>query len=403
MGFKTGETILCTQPLVQVLYSNWKGKRCDYCFKAGPVRKCMKCQFVFYCNVECQRNDWNPCHKIECRCKFHEILNDFVDCMETRGCPKWKTAQIQLIFRYMTKIKLDAKVGTKEYNLPYGKRLKLSDVKLKRDLSKGSLILRTASIWSRLAAFPNIRNIFGSSGSLFYNAVSIIDRFQIRITDTSLSIYELSAEETLLGEGFYPELMTFEHSCLPNAAFTFDGTVVSLQALSDVECDEVRINYTDVVGSPQGMLLPTKVRCENLILRGIECNCKLCENDTIWKDKDYVNLMRGLTILSKGELEFAESHVSAISHGIDKIQSKFGKFHPTITLMLYRMAYYQIVKQKWTEAVITIDKLIDAIAITHPNETKECVAQLSVLKEALLEADKKTIELNAIDLFKKRF
>lgn len=50
-----------------------KEKCCQVCGKTGagpngdkPLKKCSKCQQVFYCSVECQKKDW-PTHKLVCK------------------------------------------------------------------------------------------------------------------------------------------------------------------------------------------------------------------------------------------------------------------------------------------------------------------------------------------------
>ena len=40
--------------------------KCNFCgIKSIPIKKCGKCKKAYYCNIECQKNDWNS-HKIHC-------------------------------------------------------------------------------------------------------------------------------------------------------------------------------------------------------------------------------------------------------------------------------------------------------------------------------------------------
>lgn len=89
-----GKCILKEQPFVYVLKSKYRKEMCDFCLKtgiswvfcfiflrkfsrnydfcvfflfSGKVLKCSGCQYVYYCNRECQTNAWKF-HKAECVC-----------------------------------------------------------------------------------------------------------------------------------------------------------------------------------------------------------------------------------------------------------------------------------------------------------------------------------------------
>lgn len=107
--WQCGEMILNTEPTVQVLYSQWKGKRCDLCFaNKDKLRRCSGCKFMFYCSKHCQELDWNPCHRVECKSKFHIALIDLAKCVDALGRPRWKSAQIQLAFRLIVRWRLNS-------------------------------------------------------------------------------------------------------------------------------------------------------------------------------------------------------------------------------------------------------------------------------------------------------
>jgi hypothetical protein len=108
IGWKRGELVLDSQPTVHVLYSQWKGRRCDMCFRStNKLRRCSGCKFMFYCSKVCQEQDWNPCHRVECKSKLALALADLAKCVDALGRPRWKSAQIQLAFRLLTRWRLD--------------------------------------------------------------------------------------------------------------------------------------------------------------------------------------------------------------------------------------------------------------------------------------------------------
>lgn len=110
--YNLGELLLDVDPTVHVLYSQWKGRRCDHCFcLAEKLRRCSGCKYMFYCGRTCQQTDWNPCHRVECKAKLPLALADLSKCVDALGRPRWKSAQIQLAFRLLTRWRLDPNGG----------------------------------------------------------------------------------------------------------------------------------------------------------------------------------------------------------------------------------------------------------------------------------------------------
>lgn len=95
---RKGKCILKEKPFVYVLKSKYRTERCDFCLNIGPkqvsstgkyhhenfnfsndfsikkkkkysgkVLKCSSCQYVYYCNRNCQESAWSN-HKAECAC-----------------------------------------------------------------------------------------------------------------------------------------------------------------------------------------------------------------------------------------------------------------------------------------------------------------------------------------------
>ncbi|PRP87127.1 NADPH:quinone reductase-like protein [Planoprotostelium fungivorum] len=77
-----------------------------------------------------------------------------------------------------------------------------------------------------------------------------------------------------LGVGLYPTAAVFNHSCLPNVAFSHDNQgAISFRALSDVE------KGTELCSSYIDIILPTAERQITLRSRyGFDCHCSRCTN-----------------------------------------------------------------------------------------------------------------------------
>jgi hypothetical protein len=61
------DIIIRCEPLVNVLFIEYKGFRCDYCLDLrNHLKKCSKCKQMFDCNQKCRKNDSIFGHKYEC-------------------------------------------------------------------------------------------------------------------------------------------------------------------------------------------------------------------------------------------------------------------------------------------------------------------------------------------------
>jgi len=66
-GFAAGDIIFITKPHVHVLSSRNLDSLCSSCSSPGTnnLRRCTRCRVVWYCDSQCQNNDWQT-HKKEC-------------------------------------------------------------------------------------------------------------------------------------------------------------------------------------------------------------------------------------------------------------------------------------------------------------------------------------------------
>ncbi|XP_027746565.1 N-lysine methyltransferase SMYD2 isoform X2 [Empidonax traillii] len=75
--FGVGELLFSCPAYAAVLTVSERGGHCDGCFaRKDGLSKCGRCKQAFYCNVECQKEDW-PMHKLECAsmCTFGQNWN----------------------------------------------------------------------------------------------------------------------------------------------------------------------------------------------------------------------------------------------------------------------------------------------------------------------------------------
>ena len=337
-------------PLVHILLSNWKGKRCDYCFREAQLRKCSGCHLMFYCGQQCQKLDWYPCHRIECKSRVNFLLFELSKCVDPDGKPKWKISKLQLIFRYLIKLKSGL----------------IEAVELNNQVNKKSNIVKIAVIWTKLMESSYLKQHFGSLSSQFYLAYFIVQKYQIRITETSMLMNGLVPEFVMLGEGIYPQLNNYPHNCLANTAYTFNGIKLTLSIIkNNVDMNKISINYFDVVGSPESICLPIEIRKNLLQIRGFKCNCKVCGLTNYWQEQDYKNLLLNLCALRKDLFRDSFNHVATLSNLIKYLKTKFNELHPTITILMFRLAYFLTISNRWMEARSVLESVRKELFLTH--------------------------------------
>ena len=77
--YKPGELIARFEPLAHCIKDEFKSMFFDNCGKrSDQLKKCSKCNQMYYCDKECQQNDWK-CHKFECKVYRNPMWEDFTE------------------------------------------------------------------------------------------------------------------------------------------------------------------------------------------------------------------------------------------------------------------------------------------------------------------------------------
>ncbi len=94
--YRAGDVIVSShKPLVNIVMSEYKSQYCDYCLndenEQTKLKKCSKCNFMYYCDSKCQKIDWKI-HKHECK-----IFVKHLKAMENSGFLMDKLLLLRLI------------------------------------------------------------------------------------------------------------------------------------------------------------------------------------------------------------------------------------------------------------------------------------------------------------------
>ncbi len=95
-----------------------------------------------------------------------------------------------------------------------------------------------------------------------------------KLSLNAFNIYIIQREEVVVGEGLYLETSVFDHSCQPNAEYSFKhGDMVVMCTQDGIDFSEVRISYVNDI-----CLLPSERRALLLEKYFFDCGCDRCVN-----------------------------------------------------------------------------------------------------------------------------
>lgn len=255
-----GDSLLIEKPFIFVLKSNLKNERCDQCFVRGKLLRCSGCQYVQYCNRECQKAAWLD-HKTECSCL-------------KKISPRIVPDAARLMARIIFKLK---RGGDQErgYFLKGRFRLFKDLMSHYSDIKKDEKRMEHfTSLYAVLATYigeeniPNTAELMGIYGRMVVNGFNILD-----------------PEMNSIGTGIYLAASVLDHSCTPNAVAVFHGTTLSIRAVADIplfDWSKAFISYIDLLNTPAD-------RQQDLIgTYYFLCDCTRC------KDVEELNLMNSV-------------------------------------------------------------------------------------------------------------
>ncbi|XP_025986456.1 histone-lysine N-methyltransferase SMYD3 [Solenopsis invicta] len=251
---KKGTTILTGRPFVFVLRSKYRTTRCDNCFKSEQLvklLKCSSCQYVYYCNRNCQKQSWRI-HKRECVC-LKKIL------------PVILPDSVRLVARIIIKLKQggadEMDYYTKENYRKFTDLMShYSDMRADaKHMEPFIKLYRFLAEFLDETLMPSIAELISIYGKMSTNRLNIQDEWL-----------------NVIGFGIYLGASVVGHSCKPNAVATFEGTTIIIRTLTDLPCldwSQIKISYVDLIKSK-------KDRREELYsLYHFWCDCERCEKE----------------------------------------------------------------------------------------------------------------------------
>lgn len=248
---KRGDRILTEKPFAFTLHSKYRKERCDNCLTRGKVLKCSNCQYVYYCNRDCQMQSWRI-HKAECNNlkkiglrtvpDAARILSKIIIKLESGG---------DFIKSYYT-----------ETSYRRFKDLMSHYAEIKNDAKRIEHLEALHSVLCELIEgklVPNMSELMGIYGRLITNGFNILD-----------------SDMNAIATGIYLGVSVTDHSCEPNAVATFEGTELHIYVTEDMECldwSKIFISYIDLLNTKKQRRQELK---DNYFFL---CMCSKCINE----------------------------------------------------------------------------------------------------------------------------
>ncbi|KAL6217173.1 hypothetical protein ACLB2K_010390 [Fragaria x ananassa] len=321
--FYPGDVIISQEPYVHVPNNSADNSKCDACFESSHLKKCSRCQVVYYCSATCQKSEWKL-HRLEC-----EALSKV---------PKEKrravTPSLRLMIRLYCRSKLQSQKtipasAMDNYGLVEALVAHMSEV----DEKQMVLYAQMANLVNFILERPdiNIKEIAENFSKFACNAHTICD-----------------SELKPLGTGLYPVISIINHSCLPNSVLLFEGRTAVVRAVQHIpKGAEVLISYIDTAGSTATRQKALKEQylftcacplCikaghyedikESAILEGYRCNDNKCDGFLLQDSDDNGFICQKCGCLKRKEniIEMESEIRSLQEKGVRAVESA-----PTIT------------------------------------------------------------------------
>lgn len=251
MEKRVGEIICQELPYVHVLSSKKRGEHCDYCFdRVGKLKTCSSCHVLKYCCRKCQQSDWKL-HKLECKCLKNvppAIMTESI-CMFLRLLIRHKNGDYEKIFN-------DDPLWGRSFQ-----DLMSHSSDIKKHEERNNQFHHIMDVLSKLIGpsfeFPSTEILWEIFGKMLINSHSIQDQ----------------EHKEALGIGIYLGTSKLDHSCDPNAVFTFSGPEITIRAVRQVAKAEPRQVFISYIDTNR----PSWVRKQELKERFyFDCQCSLC-------------------------------------------------------------------------------------------------------------------------------
>ncbi|XP_059611388.1 histone-lysine N-methyltransferase SMYD3 isoform X2 [Phlebotomus argentipes] len=270
-SLKQGSCILTEKPFVHVLKSKYRKERCDHCFASEKVFRCSGCNYVYYCNRNCQTEAW-ALHKVEC---------PFLKKIAPRIVPDAARVLARIILKLQRGGDLEKGFYTETCFRKFRDLMShyheiRTDPKRQEHLESLSMVLHDLLGENLMPNHTELQGIYGrvcvDLEELYQKNITLF-LVPLQLVVNGFNI--LDGEMNSIGTGIYLGVSVVDHSCTPNAVATFEGTTLSIRAIADIpslDWSQIFISYVDLMQTPADRRAELKANYYFL------CTCSRCIN-----------------------------------------------------------------------------------------------------------------------------
>ncbi|KAI7859935.1 hypothetical protein BDC45DRAFT_495342 [Circinella umbellata] len=288
-----GSIITTSQPLGTVPLKANRHEFCNYCFrKLGsatatgtaavqysnappPLQRCSRCKSAYFCDMACFKNAWLSYHQFVCRPPSND--NDKNDNLDDED-------DSQLDLEMSERVALNVSRFMKRNQSKEQQQQEESQLEPNDEETVQVTMEAFASLMDHLDNHPRylldhyqfIAKTVKEKPYLCDTPLHEKDlvKFLGRFKCNNFAIYD--EQLFTIGEGTYPIASLFNHSCRPNAAVLFDGSLLVIKAIDTIEPnEEITIAYVDIAHSRTER---QKILREKYFFK---CTCERCRDDNI--------------------------------------------------------------------------------------------------------------------------
>ncbi|KAI8140884.1 hypothetical protein BJV82DRAFT_194136 [Fennellomyces sp. T-0311] len=270
---KRGSIVTTSQPLGTVPLKANRHEFCNYCFRklgtsqysSAPLQRCSRCKSAYFCDMACFKNAWLSYHQFVCQPADHSPVDNNEDDSEL---------DLEMAERVALNVSRYIKRNTKVQQQiePYDEETVQVTMEAFASLMDhlDSHPRYLLDHYAQVANTAKQKAYLSDTPLLEKDLVRFLGRFRCN----NFAIYD--EQLFTIGEGTYPVGSLFNHSCRPNAAVLFDGALLVIKAIDNIEPDEeVTIAYVDIAHSRQ---YRQKTLQEKYFFK---CICERCSDDTV--------------------------------------------------------------------------------------------------------------------------
>lgn len=294
---------------------------------------------MWYCSVNCQRDDWREYHKHECQ--IFDVMKTKLEISTT----------VQSLVRMCIKYQYSNSISQRTWSLYDGRQRSIADLSSRVPDTLNTLVVAITATLNVFGIIVDNSTVKHRLGQLMVNSFGITN-----------DLWFLKQKDSIIAGGLYIELSVFDNSCRPNAICVFNGPVMTVRALRDIDTEKERITVSYQEGC---LMMPRAIRKEQLRKFGhFDCQCNVCM-DPNYSDEAYVEFRAHFESLSKAIAEHNISDARKLFRKVfHLIQIVHGRYNKTwIEVMLLYMGFIceEIRRQKQPPLsdICTIENVIE--------------------------------------------